>query len=145
MKINGLEDVCVVDKPLDVLEEIRKKTVKSDIQVAPFYIGDLTDVVKKHRTWTQLLPRVIPFYGKVQQFVVYLDTLRAICYCFFFYTLKGFYNIVFFVQPSNVTKARCYLSFSQHWVRALTVRRWARSKRYTFIYLKQLNLTFLYN
>lgn len=65
MKVKGLKDVCVMDKPLNVLDEIREKSV-TNIQGAPFYICDLTDIIKKHRTWTQLLPRVLPFYGKVQ-------------------------------------------------------------------------------
>lgn len=71
MKINGLEDVCVVDKPLNVLDEIREKAV-TNIQEEPLYICDLTDIIKKHRIWTQLLPRVLPFYGKFPQYVIVL-------------------------------------------------------------------------
>lgn len=62
MKVSGLDNVTILPTPLNALEEIRSKPL-SDIQEEPLYICDLTDIIKKHRTWTQLLPRVIPFYG----------------------------------------------------------------------------------
>lgn len=63
MKVYGLDDVCIVDTPVNALDEIREKAI-SDMQEEPLYICDLTDIIKKHRIWTQLLPRVIPFYGE---------------------------------------------------------------------------------
>lgn len=63
MKVYGFENVTILPTPLNALEEIQNKPL-SEIQEEPLYICDLTDIIKKHRIWTQLLPRVIPFYGK---------------------------------------------------------------------------------
>lgn len=49
-----------LEKPLDVLEEIPHTHIDEE----PVYFCDLTDIVRKHVNWTQLLPRVAPFYGK---------------------------------------------------------------------------------
>lgn len=63
MKVIGSDVVVnIVNKPLNVLDEIRKKTI-TDVQEEPLYICDLTDIIEKHRTWTQMLPRIKPFYG----------------------------------------------------------------------------------
>lgn len=57
--IAGL-NVQQLQEPLDVLEEI----ARANIEEEPLYLCDLTDIVRKHINWTQLLPRVVPFYGK---------------------------------------------------------------------------------
>ncbi len=62
MKAIGLDNVNVVDNPPIALDIIRKRAL-TDIQEEPLYICDLTDIIKKHRIWTQFLPRVVPFYG----------------------------------------------------------------------------------
>lgn len=59
MKTIGFQ-LNVLDKPIDVWEEIIRKEVDEE----PAYFCDLTDIVRKHINWTNLLPRVVPFYGK---------------------------------------------------------------------------------
>lgn len=62
MKAIGLDNVSIVDDPPIALDIIRKRAL-TDIQEEPLYICDLTDIIKKHRIWTQFLPRVVPFYA----------------------------------------------------------------------------------
>ncbi|KAJ6646596.1 Ornithine decarboxylase 1 [Pseudolycoriella hygida] len=62
MKAKGLDDVIIVDNPPIALDIIRKRAL-TEIQEESLFICDLTDVIKKHRIWTQFLPRVIPFYA----------------------------------------------------------------------------------
>ena len=64
MKVIEFAGVNIIKKPLNALEEIQKKSI-TEIDEEPLYVCDLTDIIKKHRTWTQLLPRVSPFYGKL--------------------------------------------------------------------------------
>lgn len=54
-------DVSLLDGPLDVWSEIRRKAVGDD----PVYFCDLTDIVHKYANWVNLMPRVVPFYGKI--------------------------------------------------------------------------------
>lgn len=63
MKAIGLDNVTIVDNPPIALDIIRKRAL-TDMQEEPLYICDLTDIIKKHRIWTQFLPRVVPFYGE---------------------------------------------------------------------------------
>lgn len=63
MKAIGLDNVTIVDNPPIALDIIRKRAL-TDMQEEPLYICDLTDIIKKHRIWTQFLPRVLPFYGE---------------------------------------------------------------------------------
>lgn len=63
MKAVGLDNVSIVDDSPIALDIIRKRAL-TDIQDEPLYICDLTDIIKKHRIWTQFLPRVVPFYGE---------------------------------------------------------------------------------
>jgi ornithine decarboxylase len=62
MKDLGLDNVTIVDNPPIPLDIIRKRAL-TDLQEEPLYICDLTDIIKKHRIWTQFLPRVLPFYA----------------------------------------------------------------------------------
>lgn len=52
-------NVQAVAEPFNVLDEIDR----TEIDEEPVYFCDLTDIVRKHLNWVQLLPRVVPFYG----------------------------------------------------------------------------------
>ncbi|KAI8900084.1 hypothetical protein BC833DRAFT_316135 [Globomyces pollinis-pini] len=45
---------------------LRDGVSKHDIEEQdPFYVADLSEVVRQYKKWQQLLPRVQPFYGKI--------------------------------------------------------------------------------
>lgn len=60
MKTVGI-NLNLLEKPIDVWEEIIRKEVDEE----PMYFCDLTDIVRKYANWTNLLPRVHPFYGNL--------------------------------------------------------------------------------
>jgi len=61
--------------PGDILREM---ALKPD-QEEPFYVVDLSDVVRKHKLWKLALPRVEPFYAvKCNDTTVVLEVLAAL-------------------------------------------------------------------
>lgn len=63
MKINEQNNLHVLTEPLDAWEVIRKKA-SFELEEEPLYVCNVSDIVEKHRTWKQQMPRVMPFYGK---------------------------------------------------------------------------------
>ena len=63
MKVNKFGGINIIEKSFSALKEIQKKSI-TEIYEEPLLVCDLTDIINKHRTWTQMLPRVMPFYGK---------------------------------------------------------------------------------
>lgn len=58
--------INLLEEPLDVWNEVRKNPIGDEaIQMC-----DLTDVVRKYINWTNLLPRVTPFYGLMNLFIL---------------------------------------------------------------------------
>lgn len=55
----------VVDKPLDAIDVIRKKSVLGVTDEEPLYICNISDIIEKYANWQRCMPRVIPFYGKL--------------------------------------------------------------------------------
>lgn len=51
--------ITVLDEPLDIWDEVRRNPIGEEA----VHLCDLTDVVRKYLNWTNLLPRVVPFYG----------------------------------------------------------------------------------
>lgn len=56
----------VTDKPLDAIDTIRKKTMFDDADEEPLYICNISDIIEKYANWQRCMPRVIPFYGKLE-------------------------------------------------------------------------------
>lgn len=54
----------VIDEKLDAIDTIRQRTTSADMDDDPFYICDMSDIIRKHHIWQQLMPRIFPFYGK---------------------------------------------------------------------------------
>lgn len=54
----------VIDDPLNAIAEIRQKSISDDLDDDPFYICDISDIIRKHRIWQEQMPRVFPFYGE---------------------------------------------------------------------------------
>lgn len=66
MKINDRDDrVHVLDSQTDVWSIIRE-IADSGLQEEAFYVCDIGDIVRKHKIWNASMPRVKPFYGKVE-------------------------------------------------------------------------------
>lgn len=63
MRIIQPTNYHVIDEPLDAIDIIRQRKI-SDDDDDPFYICNMSDIIRKHNIWKQLMPRVFPFYGK---------------------------------------------------------------------------------
>lgn len=61
----------VVDKPVNAIDEISRKSVLNDADEEPFYICNISDIIQKHAIWKFRMPRVTPFYGKYVYLVVF--------------------------------------------------------------------------
>lgn len=64
MKINGLNNIQVIDEPLDAIDMIRQQSKHGHAGEEPLYICNISDIINKHQIWKENMPRVIPFYGK---------------------------------------------------------------------------------
>lgn len=53
------ERIKILEEPLDVWDEVERNSIGEEA----VHLCDLTDVVRKYINWTNLLPRVTPFYG----------------------------------------------------------------------------------
>lgn len=56
--------VQTLNKPFDVMELLRKEPPYDTTADEGAVICNLSDIINKHATWKQHLPRVKPFYGK---------------------------------------------------------------------------------
>lgn len=78
----------VMDKPLDAIDIIRKKSVLCDADEEPLYICNISDIIEKYANWQHCMPRVIPFYGKsehdffLQKRYPFLHFCRCRLHCF---------------------------------------------------------------
>lgn len=71
MKLIEQNDLNVINEPLDAIDMIRQRSLTGQTEDEPFYICNISDIIEKHRTWQQRMPRVIPFYGKFSRFFFY--------------------------------------------------------------------------
>ncbi|OXU24285.1 hypothetical protein TSAR_000480, partial [Trichomalopsis sarcophagae] len=62
------DEVRIFDDKLDDLEIMRKIIALENLE-DPFHLLDVGDLVRKHRTWVERIPRVVPHYG-VQAIVI---------------------------------------------------------------------------
>lgn len=70
MSVNNrmnLSHFHVINKPLDAIETVRERSISGDVDDDPFYICNISDIIRKHRNWQQCMPRIIPFYGKYRE------------------------------------------------------------------------------
>lgn len=56
------DEVRIFDDKLDDLEIIRKIIALENLE-DPFHLLDVGDIVRKHRTWVERIPRVVPHYA----------------------------------------------------------------------------------
>ncbi|CAG9813762.1 unnamed protein product [Phaedon cochleariae] len=79
MKIPAAEDrIHVLDDDSSVWSVIRD-VIATDNQEEAFYVCDVGDIVRKHKTWTAKLPRVQPHYAvKCNDGLIVLETLNAL-------------------------------------------------------------------
>lgn len=60
---------------MDIVRELASEPGRED----PFYVVDLSDVVRKHKLWKLALPRVQPFYAvKCNDTTTVLEVLAAL-------------------------------------------------------------------
>lgn len=81
MKLTRQDDcIQVLDHEANVFNLINDITQEGAInQDDPFYVFDIGDIVKKHQTWIQKMPRVIPHYAvKCNDNDIVLATLVAL-------------------------------------------------------------------
>lgn len=66
MKVKALNSAMIqtFDKPLDVVELIRQQPSYESSDDEGLAICNISDVIRKHEVWEQLLPRVRPFFGE---------------------------------------------------------------------------------
>lgn len=63
MKVTNLDErIHVLDRASNARTVI-KDIALSGLQEEAFYVLDVGDIVRKHRVWTEKLPRVSPYYG----------------------------------------------------------------------------------
>lgn len=75
---NQNELVQVVDGPINVPTIIDQLTSEISTE-EPFYVVDIDDIVRKHQTWIEKMPRVVPHYAvKCNDTEVVLGTLAAL-------------------------------------------------------------------
>lgn len=55
----------VIEKPLDAIDVVRQKSFSNEVDEEPFYVCNISDIIRKHRLWKQRMPRVLPFYGEL--------------------------------------------------------------------------------
>lgn len=65
MKVANLDERIHVLNSTSTLMTVVKDIANSGLQEEAFYVLDIGDIVQKHRLWKQKLPRVDPFYGKL--------------------------------------------------------------------------------
>lgn len=64
MEIKGEKfDIHVSDQPVNAMEMIRQESISGDEDDEPFFICDISDIIRKHQIWKHRMPRVLPFYG----------------------------------------------------------------------------------
>lgn len=78
--INQEDRIQVVEGEMDVMNIINEITACGTAnQDDPFYIFNIGDIVKKHQTWIEKMPRVVPHYAvKCNDNDVVLATLAAL-------------------------------------------------------------------
>lgn len=61
------------------VDEVIRSTIRKCGSDDPFYVVDVADITRKHKTWTSSLPRVKPFYAvKCNPTPIMLETLAAL-------------------------------------------------------------------
>ena len=61
------------------VDEVIRSTIRKSGSDDPFYVVDVADIIRKHKTWTNSLPRVKPFYAvKCNPTPIMLETLTAL-------------------------------------------------------------------
>lgn len=78
--INQEDRIQVVEGEADVMKIINEITAFGTAnQDEPFYVFNIGDIVKKHQTWIEKMPRVVPHYAvKCNDNDVVLATLAAL-------------------------------------------------------------------
>lgn len=78
--INQEDRIQVVEGEADVMNIINEITAFGTAnQDEPFYVFNIGDIVKKHQTWIEKMPRVVPHYAvKCNDNDVVLATLAAL-------------------------------------------------------------------
>lgn len=66
MKIVEQTDFNIINEPLDAMDVIGKKTT-FELEEEPLYVCNVSDIIEKHTIWKQQMPRVMPFYGKLNK------------------------------------------------------------------------------
>lgn len=88
--IEDEQRVCVMEGPWSPLGVI-KEIVDEGTQEDPFYVMDLGEVVARYHQWKELMPRVEPFYGKLNYDVLFRTLIFIRKYDFLtkFYFLRS--------------------------------------------------------
>lgn len=72
MKISNLDErIHVLDSHSNVGTVITE-IADSGVQEEAFYVLDVGDIVRKHKMWKNLMPRVQPFYGMLKLMHFYM-------------------------------------------------------------------------
>lgn len=81
MKISNLDErIHVLDAHSNV-GTIMTEIADSGVQEEAFYVLDVGDIVRKHKVWKSLMPRVHPFYGKFWLFFFILYYIISLAQC----------------------------------------------------------------
>jgi ornithine decarboxylase len=78
--INQEERIQILSEDVNVMEIVKELTTTGTVQLdEPFYVFNIGDIVKKHQTWIENMPRVIPHYAvKCNDNEFVLATLAAL-------------------------------------------------------------------
>lgn len=77
MKLTVLEKLFNQNPSLDDI--IRETIVRRGKNDDAFYVCDVNDILRKHKTWLSKLPRVRPFYAvKCNSSPIVLETLASL-------------------------------------------------------------------
>lgn len=61
------------------VDEVIRSTIRKSTSDDAFYVVDIADIIRKHKTWSTSLPRVKPFYAvKCNPSPIMLETLAAL-------------------------------------------------------------------
>lgn len=77
MRTLGVEDCYSGFLPS--IDEIVSSTISQPGKEDPFYVVDIQDILKKHKTWLLNMPRVKPFYAvKCNSSPIVLELLASL-------------------------------------------------------------------
>ncbi|XP_058789933.1 ornithine decarboxylase 2-like [Phymastichus coffea] len=98
---SDFDEVRIFDDKLDDLEIMRKIIALENLE-DPFHLFDVADLVSKHKTWIERIPRVVPHYAvKCNPNPTVIKTLAALGASFDCASKQEIVNVMAYGVPAN--------------------------------------------